>query len=443
MVVKIVRRIWDNLGTLILAFLLAMAVWISAVIDSDPNKEQYFPGDVTLEIIEEDLNLIRYGAVPEDVRVRIHAPESIWNLLMSVQGAVQAVVDFSGLGPGEYIVPVRIDIDPSFTPVQLIEFSPSEIEITLEALISKEFTIRSIVEGEPALGFHLDQRSISQSRVIISGPQSLVEQVDEVQAELNLNNARESITEEITLRPVDASGNRVVGITLEPESVVISQIILQTGGYRDLAVSFQTTGEPAAGYRVTGVSVSPQIVTVFSSDPSLVDEFPGFVHTYVLDLTGANDDIETRLGLDLPDGVSVVGEQQSVLVLVSIKAIEGSTTMTLPVEVIGLSAGFEAEISPQNVAVFLSGPLIVLEGLVEGDVRIFVDLTDLEIGTYQLVPTEEILPDRVVIDSMSPAVIEVNITIKPTPTITPTPETLPDQFPTSSPIATSTATPNK
>jgi YbbR domain-containing protein len=87
--------------------------------------------------------------------------------------------------------------------------------------------------------------------------------------------------------------------------------------------------------------------------------------------------------------------------------------------------------------------LIVLEGLVEGDVRIFVDLTDLEIGTYQLVPTEEILPDRVVIDSMSPAVIEVNITIKPTPTITPTPEALPDQFPTSSPIATSTATPNK
>lgn len=415
MVFGLSRQLWKNLGTLLLAFVLAVAVWVSAVLASDPNQTQLYASPIPLEVIGQDPDLRMVGSIPSQVRVQLSAPESLWDALNSQPELIQAWVDFSNLSAGVHDVLVEVKVAEG--PVRIIEVLPASIRVDLQTYVTKELTIESNISIEPAPGFQGGVRILSADSVDVSGASSLVEQVERVVVELALTDVRESISESIPLQALDSSGQQVFGVDLEPESVMVTQAILQSSGYRDVAVKVETIGQPTSGYRVTNISVSPPTVTISSSDLELIDQLPGFVSTQPLDLSEANDDIEVRLALDLPEGVTVVGEQ-SVLVLVGIAAIESSVQVSVPVEVRGITAGLQAVVSPENVELILSGPLPILEALVEEDVRLFVNLANLSVGTHQVVPEPEILPERVEVVSVNPETVEVVISVSLTPSPT-------------------------
>ncbi len=157
------------------------------------------------------------------------------------------------------------------------------------------------------------------------------------------------------------------------------------------------------------------------------------METQPIDLTGKEDDFETLVELNLPAGISVVGDPK-VLVQVSIAAIESSLAISLPVEVIGLEPGLEAIVAPTTIDVILSGPVPVLNTLGPADVRVVVDLSGYDVGTYQLIPEVNILPEQIEKVSMLPATVEVTITVAPTPIQTPTP------YGSVTPLITPTAT---
>jgi YbbR domain-containing protein len=160
-------------------------------------------------------------------------------------------------------------------------------------------------------------------------------------------------------------------------------------------------------------------LTVYSTELSRVNDLPGFVETQPLNLNGASQDIETRLGLNLPAGISVVGEQ-TVHVQAGIAAIEGSLSLNnMRVEIVGLAAGMQAFISPQTVDVIFTGPLPLLDKLSAGDIKIVVDLTGLAAGTHQLTPQAQIIINDVQLQSINPATIEVIISKPATPTARP------------------------
>jgi len=247
----------------------------------------------------------------------------------------------------------------------------------------------------------------------VSGPETLMMQVAQVVARLDVSDARETVSTTATLQAVDQAGNVLSGLTIEPAQAEIEQTIVQAGGYRDVAVKVETVGQPSPGFRVTSISVNPPIVTLFSTDTLIVANLPGYVSTLPLDLSGAKEDLVTRLSLSLPQGVIVVGEQQSVEVVIGIAPIETSILFNVEVEMIGLESGLEAELSPQNVSVILSGPLSTLQSLVGDDIHLFVDLVGLQPGTYLIEPGAEIVPEDVRLLSVIPSAIEVIITRSP------------------------------
>jgi YbbR domain-containing protein len=206
------------------------------------------------------------------------------------------------------------------------------------------------------------------------------------------------------LLALDITGEPVTGVVISQKRSM-SRSRSACKGYRNVIVKVVTTGQPADGYKLTNITVSPLNVVVFSADPQLVNDLPGYVETQPVDLTGAEDDLDTFVALNLPEGVSVVGDQ-TVVVQVSIAALEGSLTMALPVVPIGLLPTQAAVISPESVDVILSGPLSILDGMNPGDIRVVVDLKDLELGIYQLEPQVDVLPDRVQVEAILPATVE-------------------------------------
>jgi YbbR domain-containing protein len=411
------RWIFANIRTIAIAFALAVIVWISAVTASDPDVEKSYPVAVPIEIIGQDPGLVPMGDLAGSMNLTLKAPQSIFDQLVEKPDLIRVYADLSGLGAGAHEIPLQVQIDAR--PVQVIESSPSTFNVTLEPLTTKIMGVDLQIIGEPAVGYQLGNASITPDEVVISGPQSLVDEIVEVRTQTNVSNARQDVEASFPLVPVNSNQQPVTGVNLNPGFAQVRVPITQQGGYRDLAVKVMVTGQVASGYRLSNISVSPPVITTYSSDPNLVLSLPGFVETLPFDLNNADSNIETRLALVLPKGVSVVGEQ-NVLVQAAVSPILSSVTIAdKEVELIGLNSRFSAQISPSAVDVILSGPLPLLDKLTPEDIRVLLDLTGLGIGTHQLEPKVEILIPDIEVESINPLAIEVTIGPALTPTRNP------------------------
>jgi len=413
---KALRWLGRNISAFILAFALAITVWISAVTASDPNQDRSFL--IPIDILGQETNTQIINDIPERLQVDIYAPRSNLDELEKQSGSLNAWVDLSGLGEGTHNVSVQYQIPTDIRPIRITNVSPEDVEITIEALITATIPIRTEIRGEPALGYQAEIPEWSATETTVSGRSSLVNQVSYTEAQLDISGANETIENTILLIPRDSEGGFVQGVELEPDRVTVTQPITLKGGYRNLVVKVVTIGQVAEGYRQTHITVTPSNVMLFSADPALLDQLPGYVETETLDITDAVDDIEASLALNLPEGISVIGDDH-VLVMVGVAAIEGSVSLSRDVQAIGLQPGLVAQIAPAQVDIIIAGPIPDLDTITPGDVRVVVDLTGLEIGTYQLKPTVEILPDGLYLQSLTPETVEVTIQEQPTPTVTP------------------------
>jgi YbbR domain-containing protein len=412
------KAITRYLPSFILAFILAVAVWISAVTAADPVEERVYPQPVTVDIVGQDPRLVITSDLPPQVSITLSAPQSIWTRITNEQVAVRAVADLSGLKAGKYNVPITVQV--GIRPVEVITYNPRSFSVTLEELTSRTLPIQFVAHGDPAVGFLAEASTLSQNTATISGPKSAVDRVSQVVAELDLTGATETINRSITIQALDAAGNPVTGVTITPDHVTAQQIITQRGGYRNVVVKVIVVGQVATGYRLTNITVSPPAVTVFSSNPQLVNYLPGYIETDALNLNNVKADFDTRLQLNLPQGISVVGDQ-SVLVQVGVAPIMGSLTFTgNRVVAQGLPSNLFATFSPETVDVILSGPLPVLDQLTTNNLQVFVDLSDVtQPGNYQRTPQVTLLVPDLTVESILPQTVEVTVTIGPPPTPTP------------------------
>jgi YbbR domain-containing protein len=412
------RWIASNIRTLALALVLGFAVWMSAVSAADPDEVRS-PITVPLEIIGQETSLVITNDVPSTIKVTLRAPRSVWEQLTAQQDAVRAVLDLTGLSADEHDLPVQILI--SVRPVQIVLVEPATVTVKLEPLAIRTLPIVLSLSGQPAIGYQAGEATIDPSEVILSGPESLVNQAARARVLVRLDGVREGIEQAMKIEILDEQNIPLDGITINPESARVKIPVSQQGGFRDVAVKVVVRGQVAAGYRLENISVFPPVVTVFAEDPELVSELPGVLETQPLELQDAKQDIATRLSLNLPENVTIVGAQ-TVQVQVAISPIQTSLTLlNQPINLIGLSEGLVAQISPLTVDIIISGPLPVLEVLTPQDITVTVDVTGLEVGAHQLTPKLDALVDNVLVESILPGTVEVVLSIPPTPTATPRP----------------------
>ena len=417
------RWLGKNLRTFLLALVMAIGVWFAAVNETDPNEVLTYPAAIPIEIVGQKTNLLITNNYSKQIELTLRAPRSVWSQLTSDEDNIHAIVDLSGYGVGEHTITPQIQI--GVQPAKIIAFTPPSVSINLEELVSTTIPVNVRVTGEPSAGYQTGSMSYAPNEVTISGAKSLVDRVVSVQAEFDLSDVRESVDETLTLRMLDEFDDEVDGVTISNTSVQLIVPVSQQGGYRDVAVKVRVEGQVANLHRLTNISVFPPVVTIYSADPELVNDLPGVVETETLDINGISEDISSRLQLSLPENIQVIGDQ-TVLVTASVEALVGSQTISeKPLEVINLAPALSAQLSSLTVDVIVSGPLPALNALTPADLRVFVDLDGLDVGTHQLPISFEILNDAITVESLLPENIEVILSITPTETSTPTPTSTP------------------
>lgn len=409
------RRAWHGLvGSLpafALALVLALTVWATAVTSQDPNETRTLSSPIPIQVVGMAPNLIADEPLPKQVSLTLRAPQSVWTRLTSAN--IQAVADLSRLGPGPHQVPLQLKTD--IHPVLVEKMDPSQIEVTLEPPASKRVEVQIRLSGTPAAGYSLGTPAYSPDFVAVGGGQSQVEGVASVVGSLDVEGVRADLDRQVTLQALDAAGQVVSSVTLDPSVLQVFISVQQQGGYRDVVVKAVIQGQVQSGYRLTGISVYPLTVTLFSADPASFSSLPGYVATAPLDISGARSDVSGSLPLVLPAGVNAVGSPL-IFVQVSVSAIQDSETITREVRYQGQSLGLAASLSPATIDVVISGPVPLLKALRPSDVDVYLDLSGLKPGTYQLQPTCHVLLEGLQIEALLPSQVGVVIAPGPVPT---------------------------
>lgn len=410
MLIQGVKNIVSELFTLILCFVLAIIVWVVAVQASDPLTTK----SLELEIQPSGL-LPAAGEVTffdRTVRIYIEGPQSMVQNLTADD--FTAAIDLSQVSFGEVTVPIHIRHE--LAQVKIVLQEPLQTLVTAEAIIDKEIPVRIRVRGEPARGHQLGNSTSSPTSILVSGPASKVNALSEAQVTIFLDAPREDV---ITVRRpvfVDRNGAAVstTGLKLSTEETVVTVVVDELAGVAEKPIIVNWSGQPAVGYRLLNVTIEPASVLV-SGSPTILENLRS-ISTEPLDITGLNSSFEQRVTLAVPEGV-VQEEIQPVLVTFEIEPILTTTVIRKMPELRALGEGLEAQMAPDQLSVFLFGPLPVLDSITEADVIVAVDLLDLKPGTYSLKPVVTVVASGVEVRSFLPEFITVTIT--PIPTVEP------------------------
>ena len=138
-------------------------------------------------------------------------------------------------------------VNLALSPAEITRVMPSNVTVKLDAIVTESFPINLKVVGNPTIGFETQTPVLSDQNVFISGPRSLIETIDHIDAEINISDATEDVQRMIELTPLDAEDNPVTGISLNPASIQVTVPVTQRGGFRTVVVKIVTSGQVAPG----------------------------------------------------------------------------------------------------------------------------------------------------------------------------------------------------
>ena len=407
------RRIIEQINTLALSILLGLIVWFIAINQENPIVQGQYSErlPVTVRGLPEALMPIQ-DLSRETVQVVLQAPRESWDNLQPED--FTAYINLSGLESGVHDVDVEVDVvDPRVTVVSI---QRPALRVQLDKVVSKDVPVRVDILDTTAFGYDWQTPVVDPLTVTVAGPETQVTQVTTARAEVSLGNAKSQLERNQTVTLINAEGQVVPRVSAAPNLVHVVVPVEQWPGRKEVAVRVNLTGQPTVGYRLNAVRVNPSTV-VLLGNADVLTQVPGFVETEAVSLDGATGEIQRRVQVAVPQGVTVL-EGSAVDVTVSITAIEGGTTVQQRPVVQGLGAGLTATVALEMVDVILSGPLPSLEALGPDDVFVLVDLTGLLPGNHIVTP-RVVVPTGIRAAAVIPETIEVVITAIPLPTVEP------------------------
>ena len=304
MIRKFRRAVQHNLPEKIIAFVVAVLLWLFVMNDQNPMIEGTFNVPVTA-LHEPDGYRITYAEKSVNLKVR-----GVRSLFMSTDADdFHAYLDLGDLENGRYAIPVQTVLPQGF---DLISADPESIEVELDRIVQKRVSVDLIVTGEPASGMAVAKIDKSLDDVMLEGPFSAVERVARVIGYVGLSGNGADFSVEVPLTAVNDNGKTVDDVRVIPGTVAASVQLARGLTKKIVAINPLFSGDLPSGYLVGNVRVEPSKIEV-AGEAAVLDSINA-VNTEKISLAGQRKDARITARLDLPNGVTVTNREVTVMV---------------------------------------------------------------------------------------------------------------------------------
>ena len=429
---NLLGKLTDNLALKIISVVIAIAIWYIVVDYNDPMIQRSISN---VEVQVEN------GAYIANGKRVYHIDEQYKTISVIVEGNRSVVSRLTANDikvTADMTEAVDLDSDPVYIPLRVscpgiaqenLTLPRTTIPVRIEDVASREFPITVDTGGtKPAKEYEIGSLKASMDSVTISGPQSIINTIGTVVAEINVNGMNQDGSVKANLKIYDTADNEL------PESTISDDLSFDGSGMPEIEVNVELwqkrsgvrfpgegyTGNPAEGYEVTEISTTPEEITVAGTEEALETlKKQGNVIVIpeeMISVEGAEGDLKVdniEIADLLPEGM-ITATNASATVTVNVTVLPwGTREFALDVEDISvqnLSSNLAVSYASAEIEVRVQAAEKELEELTGSQITASIDLNGMTEGDYT-VPVNISLPEGYEqVDS-----VQVSIQLRATP----------------------------
>lgn len=405
---KLARNIALKLLSLVVAFL----IWLLVVNIDDPIKPKLFR-DIKIQIINEDsVTAIdkTFDIISDEyVTIRVTERESILDRLSNENFTV--IADMENLNEMNSVPLVVTCSNPSVTIDEMLVV-PSSMKVSLEQKTQSDFVVTVNTEGDPANGYVVGKSEVVQGKMVqIAGPESVLKRIGQVVAKVRVGGFKTDQRCEAELSVIDKNGDTFTDAQMERIQIKDSTGVLLTNNtvmvditmwevMNDIPVEVKVEGEPAEGYRSTGMTVVPLTVNLVGTSEALAKQDGKLVLKDSVSIEGASESVTKNFDIndtlsEIEDLELVDGAEPTIAVTIQIEK-SGDQTLSLPLsslEILNRPDNMILTFSPADeiaVSIHTEDPNTVIS---RSDIKASIDLSVCEEEGDHEIPVQIKLPE--------------------------------------------------
>lgn len=338
-------------GLVLIAFVISLSLWAFLFVRANPTNSQVKSGVLVVKNLASNLVVIdetgrRQTTFPV-IEAQIFAAQSAFGQLPAA--GLTFYVDVADKGPGEYELPVQVDWRPEWGYFRSeIRSEQQVVTIRLEEVISKVFVPEIETTGISSDAVYNRSSILANpaTEVTITGPQTLVNQVDGVRLRFAYSASQMGSTESIIVVPVNIQGEQVFGVDATPQQVDVVVSVEPKLGIRSVVIAPKVVGVVASGYEITSIEADPLTVAIQGDVQTISDTLA--IDTDAIDVNGLSQTITKTVALKLNNVSLVDAKNTTARVRVDVVPIERDTRMRLlvPIDVRDVPEGYVLTAEP-------------------------------------------------------------------------------------------------
>ena len=404
------KWITNNIGLKILALFVSVGLWIIAININDPVSENTYTVNVTLQNSGVLSSAGKYFEVKDNSdRIKVVVRGTRTALSQFNQTDIVATADVSKITE-DNLVPIELSTTKQSDKIEGIRSESQYVKLALEDVRRLQMPIEVKVLNDPADGYILGATQTSQNVVILSGPESIINQVESAAVEIDVSGATTDVKISLPIHLYSEEDDIIdtSKVNMSVQEISTTASILQKAVVPLIAIP---QGTPTQGYVLNGIIEGLPTEITIAGKSNIVSKIPYIDISESLDVNDIYQDTSYEININdyLPDGVSLVGTVGNNGILDISVGVDKESEKTIvldpeAIQVIGVPEGFSATVSDleNDVEVPVSGLKSLLDAVDESklvpiiNVDKYLSNNEMTIEKGHLdIPLDITLPDNV------------------------------------------------
>lgn len=299
------EKLSHNLKLKIVAVLIAAGLWMISININDPYQSKDYSVIVQLQnmnIMTAAGKFVEVVGNTDEISVRVRGNRSVMEAF-TVSNIV-ATADIKEMDENNRI-PIRLStVKTVGNKIESLRANEEYLTVKIENILRVQKNIEIETKNEPAEGYLLGGTHTEQNALNISGPESIVKNLEKAVVSVDLAGAKDDVSMLLPIELYDKEGRRIIDNRLT-SSINEVQCVASILATKEVPVVLVAKGTEARGYGFNGqVLLDPEKI-VLAGKNNVLRNLREIRVEDALDLTAAKANVSTKIDIKeyLPDNV--------------------------------------------------------------------------------------------------------------------------------------------
>lgn len=407
------QKIMHNFTLKMLSLLVALVAWLIIINIEDPTISRTISG-IPVEVINENA-ISEAGKCyvlddTDSVKIRVRGPKSVIDKVR--ESDFKAIADLS-----KYSITNSVPVEVKFSSNRDFSVDPeiiygesSSINIILDDFVTESYDVDVVTKGNVNDGYYIsnDEIRVNDKKIKISGPESLIEEVNKVSVTVDVSDIKEETTVMASVKAYDSYGAVVESDRMIYNRDTINVTVMPLIK-KEIPVKVAVKGKAKKDYKENNVKSSVESISIAGNKDS-VDAIG--VITLEVNINGASKKIKKKFDLTkyISSTVKLISHQSETEVTVDFEKLITKTIKFKSSDIKfnniqqGLLNKFDKD---KKLSIKIRGLEKDIKNLSHTDLVPYIDLGKLDVGKHTVkVKLENTNNIEIIKDAVLEVVIE-------------------------------------